>query len=86
MSTQDHRTRFDSVYFKHQPRYDCRIGLVADVDDSRHREWRKTGGACAGRLGQTAEAAGTGFIDKDDIRLAADLDRDRVLRDRAILP
>src|SRR5438105_15737534 len=83
---ENHRTRFGSVYLQRQPRYDRWIGLIADGDDPGHGERRKTSSACGRCLGQAGKATGTGFIDEDDIRLAADRNRARALRTGGVLP
>ena len=74
------------VDLQHQTRDDGRIGLVADVDNARHRERRETGRASRRLLRRAADTAGSAFIDEDDVGLATDLDVDGVLRGRAVLP
>src|SRR5438132_9622745 len=72
------------VRLEHDLRDFLRILLVADIDDARHGEQRHVARASRLPAGEK-ESAAAALVDVDDVRLAVDLHRYRVLRSAAVL-
>src|SRR5207244_1350798 len=73
------------VYLESKPRDDGRMPLVADVDDSRHRVRRQVSRA-SGRGACRAVSGRSSLIDEHHVRLAGDMNIDRVLRHATVFP